>query len=581
MGDVSGEGEVGGEGEVSGEGASSAPSQRNAMTDSRAVTKDQTVGATQGSGRDLRLWAAAGIAVLAVIMVGLFDMGSPLPISFEAYLRWSAQSLAEGHGLHLWPRIGFWAIPQIGIGAAVAFTHLDPRLMRLLVLPFLLAAGWGEYSLARRLGADEWWATVAGLLLVCSPLTLALATGFNSDVPYLGLFLLATVAGLRWVKEGKSPLLCVALVLVASAQRQYGAGILVAVAGGLILGRSQRRPLRMEWVWLVIGLVLTLALGLASYASGLATSDSAWLLGEVLHPSAAAVVATLAELPVLIALVGLPLLLPLGLSRPRKPRYSQLWAPGLAVLSLIGCCFLLGGALGPFKQSILPGDWFNQAGIGPTPMSGKPELFSQPVFLGIELASMLLVFVALMWRADLWKLGAEMAAAGYVGLVALSQLPAIYTDVMLDRHFLPEAALALPVLAGALSTSKFRWKRLMKGLHIPVLGMALIEVAVFAIGEQDRQAWTTAIGRAVTAEFVMAPASAVSAGPLNDELFNIPFYERTGHLMTYPRPVTVYLAFGAPGDGEPGFDYHSAVSGRIVIRCTDSSASSACPMRPR
>lgn len=538
------------------------------VTDQLAVSAHGTHAGTGGPLSDRRILVAGGIAGLAVITVGIFDMGSPVAISFEAFLRWSAERLAQGHGLHLWPSIGFWAIPQIGIGAAVAFAHLDPRIMRLLVLPFLVAAGWGEYALSRRLGADTWWAMVAAVLLVCSPLTLALATGFNSDVPYLGLFLLSTVAGLRWVTEGKSPFLCVALVLVASAQRQYGAGILVAVAAGLVLGRSRRRPARREWVALLVAFGSTFALGWASYASGLATSDSVWLLGQVLHPSVAAVVATLAELPVLVALVGLPLLLPLAVSRPRMPTYSQFWAPALAVISLVGCAFLLSGTFGPLKQSIFPGDWFNQVGIGPPPLSDKPQLLSPPVYLSVELASVVFVAVALIWRADLWKLHAGRAAAVFIALVALSQLPAIYTDVMLDRHFLAEAALALPVLAAGLSTSRFRRNPSVNRLNTMVLGLALVEVAVFAVGEQDRQAWTTAIDRAVIAEMAMAPPAAIDAGPLNAELFDIPFYERTGHRFSSSQPAQVYLAFARLGDHEPGFDYYSVASGRVVIRVT-------------
>jgi hypothetical protein len=302
------------------------------------------------------------------------------------------------------------------------------------------------------------------------------------------------------------------------------------------------------------------------------------------HPPAAAIVWGLAELPVMIAFVALPLLLPLALSRPRKPTYSQLWAPGLALLALIGCGLLLFGVLGPSRvHSIFPGEWFGQSGVGPAHMLGnKPNLFSTPVYLGIELASMGVLTLAFVWRADLWRVGDGRATATYLIVMSASQLPAIYMDAIVDRHFLPEVALAIPMLVSGLSSSSFRWAWLRKRVDSFVLGVTVAGVAMFAVGEQDLQAWTAALGQAANAEISIAPTATVDAGPLNTLLVDIPFYEQTGRLPNYPRPVRYYLAFAAFGDREPGFDYHSLASGRVVIRCAakTSSQDNAMPLGP-
>lgn len=504
--------------------------------------------------------------------MAVFDLGTAVPISYEAFLRWSAQGVAAGRGLHLWPTIAFWGLVQVYLGAATAALHLDPRAMRLVLLPFLAAIGWGEFLLARRLGAGRFWAAAVAMLVVCSPLTLALATGFSSDVPYLGLLMLAVATGLGWVQRGRGGPLTVALVLLALVQRQYGLGVLGGVTVGLILARRTRRVAGREWAILLAGWLLALGTLALAYPLGIATPDSRRYAADLLRPPLTGIAAGVFEVPVMTAFLGLPLLLPLLASRGRRVGNRQLVAVALAVYTLLMSAVVFAGFLGPGRaRAIFPGDWFTQAGLGPAHMpGGKPTLFSGTGFLllqGLTLVTMVLIFA---WRADAWTVWRRnLVPAAFLLVVAASQFPAIYMDAIIDRHFLPVAALALPVVAVALTRSGYRWQRGLPLLRASVLVAALLEVGFFAVGEQDQQAWLSASQRAAAVELANFEPLEVDAGPLNAELIDIPYYAANGRPPTYPRPVKAFLSFAPPGDARPGFEYRSLAPGKVVIVCVE------------
>lgn len=519
--------------------------------------------------------------LLALLAVATFDLGTEVPISYEAFARWSAQGVASGRGLHLWPLVAPWGLPQVYLGALTAALHLDPRIMRLTVLPFLAAAAWGEFLLARRLGAARSWSAAMAMVLACSPLTLGLATGFQSDVPYLGLLLPATALGLAWVVSGRGAAVTVVLVLLALLQRQFGIGVLAGVTVGLVLVRRDRAVGAMEWAMLAAGWLVASGIEAAAFPLGLATADSRHYGAALLSPPVPGLVAGVFEVPVMVAFVGIPVLLPLLASRARRVGRRQLAAFGLALYALAMSAVVLAGSLGVSRgRSILPGDWFGESGIGPAHLPGaKPALFTGPEFIAIEVVTLALVVLVFAWRADIWTLNrGNLVRGAYLGVVAASQFPAVYMDAMIDRHFLPDVALALAVVAVALSRSGFRWPGALPALRATMVAAAILEIGIFAAGEQDLQAWLSASRTAADLELASTPPNRVDAGMLNAELVDIPYFDRTGRLPDYPRPVEVYLAFAGPDDPRPGVAYRSRAPGKIVIACTELRK--PCPFAP-
>jgi len=90
--------------------------------------------------------------------VGAFDLRSNLPLHDELMYRWTVNHLVSGHGLKLWPQLLPLSLVQVFLSAGCSVLHIDPRWQRLTMLPFLLMTVVAVRGIARRLGADPFWA---------------------------------------------------------------------------------------------------------------------------------------------------------------------------------------------------------------------------------------------------------------------------------------------------------------------------------------------------------------------------------------------------------------------------------------
>jgi hypothetical protein len=104
-------------------------------------------------------------------------------------------------------------------------------------------------------------------------------------------------------------------------------------------------------------------------------------------------------------------------------------------------------------------------------------------------------------------------------------------------------------------------------------------IAVYAVGEQDYQAWHVAGDTAARRAFMTAPPSQVDGGfEINGVYTELPGYEASGiprrapildggklPSMIGPAHPQYRLIFAAPNDPRDGVSYYSLAPGRIVI----------------
>src|SRR6202165_2667106 len=119
------------------------------------------------------LLAVAGVAALVI-----FDLSPPLAFNDDWMYAWSVRQLVTGHALHNFPETSALAGVQLFWGAIFSLGHADQRLLRLSVVPLVLLTGWCSFQLARRLGADRFWSSVAGAALLAMALVMTNGTSF-------------------------------------------------------------------------------------------------------------------------------------------------------------------------------------------------------------------------------------------------------------------------------------------------------------------------------------------------------------------------------------------------------------------
>ncbi len=502
------------------------------------------------------------VGALAVLALIYFDLGPPLTSNDDWLWGFTAKQWMLGHGLHVYPMAGAMALVQIVWSILFTLGHPDQQLLRLSVVPFVLLGAACSFRLALDLGASRFWSGVSAVALVASPLFLANTTSFMTDATYSGLLMAFALLANRWISRGKSRAATVIVAILCPLQRQVGVLNMAALTAGLLIARRTSRrdliALATGWAGAVAALVVPLLIpGLANrpFAAKVGVGGG---LGQHLLP--------LALLPAMIGLCLIPFLAGLaftsgsGRAPGRRARpVGPLLTAGIAFAAV--CAVAIG-----FNRTIFPGNVWTRLGFTPDLQGGKLALFADPPFVGVEVLAMVTVAAIVLCRSDrhVLQLGAggiflvALSAAQFLPLLALQTYP-------YDRYYLAVAAPAMPLVAALVTGSA--WPRLAGVWAATAL---LAGIVLYAIGEQDYQAWQVARDKAAQLAYQLVPPSEVQAGyPANAVYAALPYYERTGSVDWLedggPPHPRLTLLFAQPGDPRPGVDYQSLRPGRIVI----------------
>src|SRR2546421_2790865 len=190
------------------------------------------------------------IGAIAVAAVVVFDLGPALPFNDDWSMAWSAKQFIVNHRLQIFPVQSALGLVQTFVTALLTFGHTDQRLLRLTVVPFILLAAVSSYRIARMLGTRPFWSGIGAVTLLGCPLFLHGATTYMTDVPYVGLLMAATAAGLLWVGRGEATVGCIVWATLCPLQRQLGIIFPLAITVGLLAGRNRRSMRRADWLWL-------------------------------------------------------------------------------------------------------------------------------------------------------------------------------------------------------------------------------------------------------------------------------------------------------------------------------------------
>ena len=501
------------------------------------------------------VWALAATGLLLLV---IFDLSSRLAFNDDWMYAWSVRQLVSGHGLRAFPESTALALPQVVWGALFSLGHPDPRLLRLSVVPVVTLTAWITFVLARRLGADRFWSAVAGATLLAMPLFMANATSFMTDNVFVGVVMGVALTSVTWVTQGKWRWLCVALLVVASLERQVGLALIPAVSMGLAMSRrhtwirADTAALVAIWVLPVTAVVAAgrLVIGQALYAP---TELFHLQVGHAVFP--------------LPAMLGLGLI-PYGaalLLRPRMPGRENGWSVASAALGVIGALGCLVD-LARFGM-IFPGNVFSPLGFAAILEGAKPPIFPGPLFQAIEMAAVITFVMLLVVRRRWWNPAAIPPDAVLLVLVSAAQfLPLLVVQVFIyDRYFLPVIAPLVPLVA-VIATGAARQPAARAWATVALAGGLIL----YAAGEQDYLAWQGARDRAARTAYQLAPPDQVQAGfEANAVYVELPKYERTGRADLFailgPEHPRITLRFAPASDPATGVSYSSLNPGRIVL----------------
>jgi hypothetical protein len=504
------------------------------------------------------------MAVVAFALVAYFDLQTNLPFNDEYAHRWTIQRLIDGHGIALWGTNP--GLVQIALGATVGLTHAEPRYWRLAVLPLLAVEAYFSWRIARRLGADRFWAAVAATLILAAPITLSLATGLMTETAFLGLFMAAIWFSVKWVLDGRDLAWCLVFAWLATAQRPQGAGLVLGVALGLLMVKKSRRVTSRDLVGLgllCVGVFLAYYVP-PHYLYPVATPGAPLLTA----PSQVAIaVANIVDLPIVLGLLLMPLLI--GLWPKTEGEARRL---GRLEMIPVGICFagLVGAAkslLALGATSLLPGPIFGSWGLGPPLVPGsKQALVPTLLFSALQVVVVATAVILLIRRRRAWDPRLLTTAEIMLVVFAISQfLPLLLYKNYFDRYFVEVAAPVVPMLAALISRSH-RHPRLSAGWAVALIA---IGVGYYAIGQQDYTAWQVARDQAARIAYAHASAEKVQAGYEEIAVHVwIPAAEHPGLPMDVVEHPDWILAFAPPGDPRPGVRYESLAPGKILVLST-------------
>jgi Dolichyl-phosphate-mannose-protein mannosyltransferase len=499
-----------------------------------------------------------GMAGAALVALVVYDLSFPLALNDDWMYSWSVRQLVAGHGLRVFPESTALAIPQVFWGAIFSLGHPDPRLLRLSVVPIVGSTAWISYLLARRLGADRFWAAVAGTALLAMPLFMTNATTFMTDNVFVGIVMAVALTSLAWVNHGKWRWLCVALLVLAPLERQVGLALIPAVTLGLAMWR---RP-----AWARSDTAALVAIWVIPFGALLAASRL--LIRQPLYSPA-----DLFQLQVDHAIFPLAAILGLGLIpfsaalafRPRLPGRESGWSlacAGLGLLGAIGCLV----DLARFGM-IFPGNVFSPLGFAAILPGSKPPVFPGLVFQVVEIAAVITLVMLFIVRRRWWTPSRLAPDSVLLIVISASQfLPLLAVQIFVyDRYFLPVLAPLVPLIA-SMATAGVRQRVARSWAALALAG----GLAMYVIGEQDYLAWQAARDQAARLAYQSVPRDRVQAGfEANAVYVELPRYERSGRADLFailgPAQPEVTLRIEPPSDPRPGVAYGSLAPGRVVL----------------
>jgi hypothetical protein len=514
----------------------------------------------------------AALLVLGISAMGLlilFDLGPPLAFNDDWVYAWDVRQLVAGHGLRLFPEQSANAVVGIVWAAFVTVGHTDQRLLRLSAVPFVALLACTVWWIARRLGADTFWAAVAGGAMLFEPIFLGVSTSFMTEPFYLALLMVAAASGIMWVSAGRGRVLTVVLAGLATLERPNGIGIAIAVTVTLLFFRRSLGSKGDKSALVALIAISGLALALPML-TGLETQMQSLRLSHA--PSLDALVGSIALAPLCVGLVLIPFLVALVRNTDAKFRPILLLVLGTASLAALFSSFeLMAG-----KSFNVPGNTLQAQGLNPrTIRTGiKPDLFGGLIPVIDALAMITWLFAGVV-NHELWWPKHPDPARAFLVVLGVAELLTLVPSSSFDRYYLAVAAPLLPVVAahvtriGATTWAK-NW----------AIASSLAGVLVYAVGQQDYLAWQTARDQAARRAYAMVGVSAVDAGyEANGTYAEIPRFDQgrgllgpvTGPLgdglpsIVGPAHPRLVLRFARYDDPHPGVQYRSLAPGKIII----------------
>ncbi|GEM_PF-3300773 len=524
----------------------------------------------------------AVVGVVALCLVAYFDLATNLAFGDEWMFRWSAQRMAAGHGLQLWPQVVPVSLVQTLASMPIAILRAEPRFLRLAVLPFMVL--WSVMSglIAKRLGAGRFWSMVAAVVVPAAPLTLGVSASFMSDIAYVALLMTAAWIALRWIESGESGWWLVPLATLATLQRQQGLALAVAVTAVVLfrrrpVNRGDRLMLLATWLGTAAALVFP-------FVSAISSDQMTTILHNQgkQHLTLGAAVGSVVELGPMLGLLLLPLVLGLRRRTEAERRAAGRWELIPLALAMAGLAAAVMFAA-YFGNSIWPGNVWGFSGLGMLTIGGdKPAIFTLWAFVLLEVFCVIVFVVLLGWRSRLWTPRLLGWSGTFLVLLALAHLPPMALASPLDRYYIPVAAALAPFVAAQVSRAEAPGHGA-TAARVWAIATLAAGLGFFVVGQQDYLAWQGARAQAQARAYAIAGAAGVDAGyEANGSDVAIPRYGQTGelvdpvHLGLHP---PLGLRFAPPGDPRPGAGYSSLAPGKIVIVCL--GAQDSCPLTAR
>ena len=532
--------------------------------------------------KNRRLYPLWAVGVLGLATLVYFDLGPNLASNDDWMFAWSVKQLILGHGMLRVPDLAPLGVVQTLWAAAVTLGHVDYRLLRLSAVPFVVLACYCAFRLSRNLGADQFWAGVAGSSLLAAPIYLALATTFMSEVFYVGLLMAVALTCERWVSRGRMAPLCVVLVGICFLERQTAIYVPPAVTVGLLLATKVREVKPREWTYLAGLWLVVIGLLLAVQRAGLDEATSGRALSILRHPDIRTIFFSAMMFPGLLGLFSAPFMLGF-VGRKAHPNTSAQELSGRpsrgrkVILGLLVLVIADAIVLTINHVPTLPGNYLTLRGLGPSYWAGtKPNLYPQLLWFSVELVSLASVVALLVGNRDQAKIPRLNAGVAFVVVLGALQLLPLAFGPIFDRYYLPALAPLLPVLAAAASSRDSKFGLCARAWAI---GAMVAGIAIYAVGQQDYQAWHVAGNTAALEAFRNAPPAQVDGGfEINGVYTELPGYEAGGlpnrapildagklPSMVGPTSPRYRLMFAAANDPRDGVTYTSLAPGRIVI----------------
>jgi len=518
-------------------------------------------------------WAPLLLALISIGALIFFDLQTTLARNDDWIYAWAVRHSTFAHP-RLWPYQSI-GLPQVWWGLILTAPAHDPRLLRLSIVPFVILTAYASYRIARMVGADAFWSSVAATALLTSPVFMSVSATFMTDTFFVGVLIAAAWQGLRWIDSGRGWILCTALTAIACMQRPVGVGLTAALTvtlalppGPNLVGHRQWSKLAVHWLVVAFALAMPGLVG-----AGSTTNFTSFLPGGELANR----VTTLTYLP---AMLGL-LLLPFGLAFATRHDRAVKMPPAtiakrMAFRTSIALAAVAVAAFVVNPWTFFPGDIWLASGLGgPFLSHGQAHFYPVGVYVSISLLAVGTVVALLVlsrWPYTIGSLGkagvflALLAAAEFAPLMLIGTAHPVF-----DRYFLPVAAPLIP-LAAALISGQRGWSGAW------ALGALAVGLLLWTTGEQHYIEASAAIDHAASLAYAVAPPAEVDAGyEENAVRFEVPYYDSTGRLpphagdprldpaLTGPHDPSVILAWGDATDSRPGVDFGSLAPAKVVL----------------